>query len=361
MRKILSVVLALAISGALFAGCASTPAAASSEAASSEAVSSEAVSSEAASSAAASSEAASSVDASSSEAASSEAVSSEAASSAAASSKAASSAAASSKAVSSVAASSKAAADVAAKGTGLTGKVTLTGSTSMQELMEAFIEDYKTVEPGVTVECQFVGSGPGITAVTEGKVDIGNASRALKTTESSTLKAHVVAIDGIAIALNPANKVSDLTLGQIASIYKGEVKNWKDVGGADAAIVVIGRDSASGTREAFESIVNVKDKCKYSQELTSTGAVQTAVASNANAIGYISLNAVNSKVKACKVGGAEATDANIIKGTYALSRPFVMATNSTKTLSAPAQAFLDYAMGAKGQAVVKSIGLISKK
>ena len=350
MRKILSVVLALAISGALFAGCASTPAAASSEAVSSEAVSSEAVSSEAASSAAASSEAASSV------AASSAAASSEAASSAAASS-----AAASSKATASVAASSKAAADVAAKGTGLTGKVTLTGSTSMQELMEAFIEDYKTVEPGVTVECQFVGSGPGITAVTEGKVDIGNASRALKTTEASTLKANIVAIDGIAIALNPANKVSDLTLGQIASIYKGDVKNWKDVGGADAAIVVIGRDSASGTREAFESIAGVAGKCKYAQELTSTGAVQTAVASNPNAIGYISLNAVNSKVKACKVGGAEATDANIIKGSYSLSRPFVMATNSTKTLSAPAKAFLDYAMGAKGQAVVKGIGLISKK
>lgn len=339
MKKILSAVLALAISGALFAGCASTPAPVSSEAVSSASASSEAVSSEAVSSEADSSVAASSASVSS------EAASSEEASSAAASSKAASSAASSE----------------AAKGTGLTGKVTLTGSTSMQELMEAFIEDYKTVEPGVTVECQFVGSGPGITAVTEGKVDIGNASRALKTTEAATLKANIVAIDGIAIALNPANKVADLTLGQIASIYKGEVKNWKEVGGADAAIVVIGRDSASGTREAFESIAGVAGKCKYAQELTSTGAVQTAVASNPNAIGYVSLNAVNKTVKACKVGGAEATDANIIKGTYQLSRPFVMVTNSTKTLSAPAKAFLDYAMGAKGQAVVKSIGLISKK
>ena len=330
MKKVLSAVLALAISGVLFAGCASTPAAASSEAVSSEAVSSVAASSEAASSAA------------SSEAASSVAASSEAASSVAASSEAASSKA-------------------TATGTGLTGKVTLTGSTSMQELMEAFIEDYKSVEPGVTVECQFVGSGPGITAVTDGTVDIGNASRALKTTEASTLTAHVVAIDGIAVALNPANKVTSLTIAQIASIYKGEVKNWKDVGGADAAIVVIGRDSASGTREAFESIAGVASKCKYAQELTSTGAVQTAVASNANAIGYVSLNAVNSSVKAVKVEGVAATDANIVNGSYKLSRPFVMATNKTKTLSAQAKAFLDYALGSKGQTVVKGIGLISAK
>ena len=288
MKKVLSAVLALAISGALFAGCAATGSPASSAPASSKAGS-------------------------------------------------------------------------AAAGTGATGKVSLTGSSSMQELMEAMIEAYKEVEPGVTVECQYPGSGQGITAVTEGKVDIGNASRELKAEEAANLEANIVAIDGIAVALNPANKAADISVEQLAKIYTGEIKNWKEVGGDDKAIVVIGRDSASGTREAFESIVGVKEKCKYSQELTSTGAVKTAVASNPDAIGYVSLNAVDNTIKASKIGGAEANEAAILDGTYKLSRPFVMATSKTKTLSVLAKAFLDFAKGEKGQEIVKSLGLIVKK
>ncbi|SDO11750.1 phosphate ABC transporter substrate-binding protein [Acetanaerobacterium elongatum] len=282
MKKVLSAVLALAVSGALFAGCASPGASASSKAGT-------------------------------------------------------------------------------AAGTGATGKVSLTGSSSMQELMEGLIEAYKEVEPGVTVECQYPGSGQGITAVTEGKVDIGNASRELKAEEAANLEANIVAIDGIAVALNPANKADDISVEQLAKIYTGEIKNWKEVGGDDKAIIVIGRDAASGTREAFESIVGVKEKCKYSQELTSTGAVKTAVASNPDAIGYVSLNAVDNTVKASKIGGAEANEASILDGSYKLSRPFVMATSKTKTLSAPAKAFLDFVKGEKGQEVVKSLGLIVKK
>lgn len=294
MKKVLSAVMALAISGALFAGCSSTGTPASSGAASSTGASSGAASS-------------------------------------------------------------------AAAGTGLTGKVALSGSSSMQELMEALIEAYKEAEPGVTVECQYPGSGQGITAVTEGTIDIGNASRELKAEEAAKLEAHVVALDGIAVALNPGNQVDDLSVEQLAKIYTGEIKNWKEVNGTDKAIVVIGRDSASGTREAFETLVGVKEKCRYSQELTSTGAVKTAVASNPDAIGYVSLNAVDNTIKASKIGGAEANEAAILDGSYKLSRPFVMATNKSKTLSDTAKAFLDFATGEKGQEIVKDLGLIVRK
>ncbi len=239
----------------------------------------------------------------------------------------------------------------------LSGAVKLTGSSSMQTLVEALIEAYKEIEPGVTVECQYPGSGQGMTAAADGTVDIGNASRALKDEEAANLDAHVVATDGVAVVVNSANTVDDLTTEDIVKIFTGEITNWKDVGGADAPIVVIGRDEASGTRAAFQELLKIEEP-KYAQELTSTGTVKSTVASNPDAIGYISLDAVDSTVKAVKVGGVEATPENILSGSYKISRPFVMATKKGVTLSAQAQSFLDFAMSDAGKEIAKSVGLV---
>ena len=210
----------------------------------------------------------------------------------------------------------------------LSGSVQLSGSTSLEAVANALAEAFMIENPDVTVDVQLGGSSVGIADVIAEKVDIGDASRELKDEElAEGAEPHVIAIDGIAVVVNPANEVSDITTEQLAQIYKGEINNWSEVGGADSPIVVIGREAASGTRGAFEELLDVEDQCKYAQELNEQGAVYTAVTSTDNAIGYISLYGVDDQVKALMLNGVEATDANIKAGDYVLSRPFIMATH----------------------------------
>ena len=243
----------------------------------------------------------------------------------------------------------------------LSGTVTLSGSTSMEEVVKALAEDFMNKNSGVTIDAQFNGSGQGIKDATEGKADIGNSSRELKPEETG-LVANVIAIDGIAVIVNPANPVSDLTFQQLADIYTGVIKNWSEVGGEDKPIVVVGRDAASGTRSAFEELLKVTDQCAYAQEKDSTGAVKTAVETTPEAIGYVSLEAADADDKTAKVAldGVEATEENIVAGSYKLSRPFIMATKEGE-LRPEVQAFLDYVLSDEGQAVVKSQKLITVK
>ena len=212
----------------------------------------------------------------------------------------------------------------------LSGKIQLAGSTSMEKmcgaLMEAFMEEY----PNVTVTTEYTGSGAGIESVTSGSVDIGNASRALSDKEKSAgIEENIVAIDGIAMITDKNNKVTNVTKQQLTDIYTGKITNWKDLGGSDEAIVVIGREAASGTRGAFEELLEVKNKCAYAQELDSTGAVLAKVAATPGAIGYVSLDVVDKTVAALKLDGVDATEDNIKAGKYTLSRPFVMATKGS--------------------------------
>lgn len=227
----------------------------------------------------------------------------------------------------------------------LTGTVATNGSTSMEKVIGALIEQFKAVEPGITVTYDPTGSGSGIEAATNGSADIGLSSRGLKDSEKSGgLTETVVAKDGIAIVVNTGNGVEDLTVEQIAAIAKGEVTNWSEVGGADGEIAFIGREAGSGTRGAFEELTETTDACVYTQELTSTGAVITAVSTTPNAIGYVSLSSVEDSVKALKVGGVECTEETVLDGTYAIQRPFVFATKTGAALSEAAQAFYDFAM-----------------
>lgn len=233
----------------------------------------------------------------------------------------------------------------------LSGTVQLSGSTSMEAVANALAEAFMIANPDVTVDVQLGGSSAGIADVIAEKVDIGNASRELKEEElAEGAEPNVIAIDGIAVIVNPANEVSELTKDQLTQIYTGEITNWSEVGGVDSPIVVIGREASSGTRGAFEELLKVEDLCKYAQELNEQGAVYTAVTSTENAIGYISLYGVDDQVKALKLDGSEATEENVKAGTYFLSRPFIMATHGET--SAVAQAFLDFVLGADGQAVV---------
>ena len=203
------------------------------------------------------------------------------------------------------------------------------------------------------------GSGSGITAVSEGRCDIGLSSRALKNEEKADgLKETTLALDGIAIIVNPENKVNDLTVEQIAKIYTGEITNWKDVGGADAEIVLIGREAGSGTRDGFESITETKDKCKYRQELTSTGDVITTVAQNPGAIGYASLAALKDSVKALKVGGVTPTEATVKDGSYKIQRPFVLVTKDGTALSETAQKFFDFATSKDAAEIITKAGAV---
>ena len=241
----------------------------------------------------------------------------------------------------------------------LSGTVATNGSTSMEKVIAALSEAFMAKNPDVVVTYDATGSGAGITAATEGTADIGLASRDLKTDETG-LDATVVAVDGIAIVVNKANTVADLTLEQIASIAKGEVTNWKDVGGADAPIVFIGREAGSGTRDGFEGIVDVKDACKYEQELTSTGAVVAAVAANENAIGYASLSGVGDTVSAIKVGGVACTEATVLDGTYKIQRNFNMITKQGVELSAAAKAFIEFALSDEAGAIIEKAGAIQK-
>ena len=243
--------------------------------------------------------------------------------------------------------------------TELTGTVSTDGSTSMEKVIGALNESFMAQNGGVTVNYNPTGSGSGITAVQEGTCDIGLSSRALKDEEKSAgLKETVLAYDGIAIIVHPDNPVSDLSVEQIAKLYTGEITNWKDVGGDDAEIVLMGREAGSGTRDGFESITDTKDACKYRQELTSTGDVITTVAGNPNAIGYASLASVKDTVKALSVGGVAPTEATVSDGTYAVQRPFVLVTKDGTELSAAAQKFFEYATSAAAADVISAAGAV---
>ena len=273
----------------------------------------------------------------------------------------ASSAEASSAAESTVAASSEAApAETTAD---LSGNLSMVGSTSMEKLANALSEAFMEEYPDVTVTAEFVGSGAGIEAVTNGTADIGNSSRSLKDEEKAAgVVENVVAIDGIAVCVDPANEVADLTKEQLTNIYNGTITNWKEVGGADEPIIVIGREAGSGTRGAFEELVDLQDACKYANELDSTGAVIAKVASTPGAIGYASLDALDDSVKALSLEGVEATAENIKAGNYFLSRPFVMATKGEISgQNDLVQAWFDFVLGDEGQQVASEVGLITVK
>ena len=243
--------------------------------------------------------------------------------------------------------------------TELTGTVSTDGSTSMEKVIGALSESFMAQNGGVTVNYNPTGSGSGITAVQEGTCDIGLSSRALKDEEKSAgLKETVLAYDGIAIIVHPDNPVSDLSVEQIAKLYTGEITNWKDVGGNDAEVVLIGREAASGTRDGFESITGTKDKCQYRQELTSTGDVITTVSQNPNAIGYASLAAIKDSVKALTVNGVAPTEATVKDGTYLVQRPFVLVTKEGAALSETAQKFFDFAISADAASIISAAGAV---
>ena len=244
--------------------------------------------------------------------------------------------------------------------TQLTGTVSTDGSTSMEKVIGALSEFFMAQNGDVTVNYNPTGSGSGITAVQEGTCDIGLSSRALKDEEKSAgLKETVLAYDGIAIIVHPDNPVSDLSVEQIAKLYTGEITNWKDVGGNDAEVVLIGREAASGTRDGFESITGTKDKCQYRQELTSTGDVITAVSQNPDAIGYASLASVKDSVKALSVGGVTPSEATVKDGSYKVQRPFVLVTVEGKELSPAAQAFFDYALSSDAGGIIAKAGAVA--
>lgn len=248
-------------------------------------------------------------------------------------------------------------------GADLSGTITLSGSTSMEKLANALCESFMEKYPNVTATAEFTGSGAGIEAVIAGTVDIGDSSRNLKDEEKANgAVENIVAIDGIAVVVDPANQVPGLTKDQLISIYKGEVTNWSEVGGADAPIVVIGREAGSGTRGAFEEILKIEDACAYANELDSTGAVMAKVATTPGAIGYVSLDVVDDSVIALPLDGVEATAENIKAGNYFLSRPFVMATKGEiSEQSELVQAWFEYVLGEEGQAVAAQVGLITVK
>ena len=252
-------------------------------------------------------------------------------------------------------------ADGADKYADLSGSISMSGSTSMEKLANAVAESFMEKYPNVTVTAEFTGSSAGIESVLAGSVDIGNSSRNLKDDEKSAGAAeNIVAIDGIAVVADPANKVEDLTKDQLVSIYTGETKNWSEVGGDDQAIVVVGREAGSGTRGAFEELLDIADACAYANELDSTGAVMAKVASTPGAIGYVSLDVVDDSVKALKLDGVDATEENIKAGNYALSRPFVIATKGEiSEQKTEVQALFDYLSSDEGKALIKSVGLIT--
>ena len=242
----------------------------------------------------------------------------------------------------------------------LSGTVATDGSTSMEKVIGALGEAFMEQNKGVTFTYNPTGSGSGITAVGEGRCDIGLSSRALKDDEkASGLKETVLALDGIAVIVNPANPVSVFNVEATAKIYTGEITNWKEVGGNDAEIVLIGREAGSGTRDGFESITDTKDSCKYRQELTSTGDVITTVSTNPDAIGYASLAALKDNVKALTVGGIAPTEDTVKDGSYVIQRPFVLVTKDGAELSTAAQAFFDYATSADAADLIAAAGAVA--
>lgn len=244
--------------------------------------------------------------------------------------------------------------------TTLSGTVSTDGSTSMEKVINSLGESFMAMNKDVKFTYNPTGSGSGIQAVSEGRCDIGLSSRALKDDEkASGLVETVVALDGIAIVVNPENPVSDLDIDTIAKIYTGEITNWKDVGGNDAEVVLIGREAASGTRDGFESITGTKDKCQYRQELTSTGDVITAVSQNPDAIGYASLASIKDTVKALNVDGVTPGEATVKDGSYKVQRPFVLVTVDGKALSPAAQAFFDYATSSDAASIIAKAGAVA--
>ena len=239
-----------------------------------------------------------------------------------------------------------------------TGSVTTDGSTSMEKVIGALGEAFQN-ETGISFTYNPTGSGSGIKAVQEGRCDIGLSSRDLKAEEKDAgLEATILAYDGIAVIVNPENPVTDLSLETIAKIYTGEITNWKDVGGNDSEIVLIGREAGSGTRDGFESITDTEDACQYRQELTSTGDVITTVSQNPAAIGYASVASVKDTVKALTVAGVAPNNETILDGSYVIQRPFVLVTKADGSLSAAAQAFFDYALSADAHEIITAAGVV---
>lgn len=245
----------------------------------------------------------------------------------------------------------------------LSGSISMAGSTSMEKFAAALSEIFMEKYPDITLQAEFIGSGAGIEAVTNGSADIGNSSRYLKDEEKANgVIENIVAIDGIAVVVDSANTVEDLTKDQLIAIYNGSIANWKDAGGSDQPIVVVGRESGSGTRSAFEEILKLEDSCRYSNELDSTGAVMAKVASTPGAIGYVSLDVLNDTVKPLKLEGTEAAAENIKAGSYFLSRPFVMATKGEiSEQSDIVKALFDFIFSEEGTSLIESVGLISTK
>ena len=240
----------------------------------------------------------------------------------------------------------------------LSGTVNTDGSTSMESVVKALGEAFMELNPGVTVNY----SGTGIQSAIDGTCDLGLSSRALKDEEKQNgAVENIVALDGVAVVINPANGVEDLTVEQIAQIFTGEITNWSELGGTDGEIAVFGREAGSGTRGAFEEIVGVEDTCKYTNEYSSTGDVIGNVASNPNAIGYASLSAVNDTVKAVKVNGVAPSEDTVKDGSYEIQRPFVMVTKEGAELSEATQAFLDFAMSADAADIIAAAGAVSPK
>ncbi len=257
-------------------------------------------------------------------------------------------------------ASSSASSSETTKDANVSGTITLAGSTSMEKLCEAMSEAFMEAYPDVTVTVEYTGSGAGIESVTSGSVDIGDSSRSLTDDEKAKgAVENIVAIDGIAVITDKDNTVANLTTDELAKIYKGEITNWKELGGNDESIVVIGREAGSGTRGAFEELLTIEDECAYAQELDSTGAVLAKVASTPGAIGYVSLDVVDDTVNAVSLNDVEATEANILAGDYLLSRPFVMATmGEISEQSELVQTWFNYIESDEGQSVISDLGLI---
>ena len=245
-------------------------------------------------------------------------------------------------------------------GADLSGTVTLAGSTSMEKLANAMNEAFMEKYQNVSATAEFTGSSAGIESLEAGSVDIGDASRALSDDEKSQgIVENIVAIDGIAVITDTANTITDIKSEDLAKVYTGEITNWKDLGGPDEQIVVIGREAGSGTRDAFEELMDVKDSCKYAQELDSTGAVLAKVAATPGAVGYVSLDVLDDTVNGLKINSVEPTEDNILAGDYVLQRPFVMATKGEiSEQSKQVQAYFDFINSADGQNVIKSVGLI---
>ena len=243
----------------------------------------------------------------------------------------------------------------------LSGNISMAGSTSMEKLANAAAESFMAKYPGVMVTAEFTGSSAGVEAVTAGSVDIGNSSRALKDSEKEAgAVENIVAIDGIAVVVDPANTVADLTKQQLTDIYTGKVKNWSEVGGQDGVIIVVGREAGSGTRGAFEELLEIEDACAYANELDSTGAVMAKVASTPGAIGYVSLDVIDDSVIAVELEGVAPTVENIKAGDYFLSRPFVMATmGEVSEQNATVQAFFEYLKSEEGKEVIEAVGLVT--